>query len=142
MKEYKYIVDTNIFLRFLCGDGGKMVKECTAFIRALSDGKFIALVPDIVIAEIMWVLQSVYKYSKTDAVELLESLLAIENIETSVPTDVHNAVTIYSQNKLKFGDALIASISNTDGVKLVSYDKEFDKLDTDIERVEPVDALN
>lgn len=99
-------LDTNVIVRFIAQDDPKQSPEATALINTLSEQNpgFITLVT---LVELVWVMQSCYQTSKNEIVEILESLIAtqelrIENIETVI-----QALRVFSQTAADFSDCLI-----------------------------------
>lgn len=60
MKLPKKIIDTNIILRFLLADDEKQFLKAKAFIQKLEYGEDEALLPEIVFAEVVWVLSFLF----------------------------------------------------------------------------------
>lgn len=137
MSGDKYFLDSNVFLRIIVKDDEKKVEECTRLIELIRQKKIKAFTSSTVIAEIIWVSISFYKIKKEEVVELIRALLSNTGVKVRDKVSILSALDIYEKNSVKFIDALIASdpwlIDET--VKLVSYDKDFDKIG--VSRVEP-----
>jgi predicted nucleic acid-binding protein len=137
MKELKYFVDTNIFLRPIIKDDPQKLKECEEFFKRVKEGKIRAFTSNLVLAEIIWTGLSFYKINKKELVNVLKGILDFKNLKIVDNFNPRLALKIYEKTSIKFIDALIASNPEIyqRKVNIVSYDKDFDKLK--IKRLEP-----
>jgi len=131
-----YYLDTNIFLRFLVPDNETMYRECAAVFALIEGKKIKAVSSSLVFAEIVWTLQSFYKFPRAKVAAALQ-IFAKSGIAFDNRTDVLHALESYEAHSVKFIDTLIASnpLLRAKKVTLVSYDKDFDKLN--VQRIEP-----
>ena len=133
-----YFLDTNIFLHFLIEDdeNKRAHDDCRALFQRIKNREISALTASLVFAEIVWVLQSYYSFSKQDIIVALKTLLS-NGITFDDRTDIMRALALYQDYSVKFTDCLIASHQGIQQniLTLISYDKEFDKLN--IKRLEP-----
>ncbi|MEK9135265.1 MAG: type II toxin-antitoxin system VapC family toxin [Patescibacteria group bacterium] len=141
MKEYNYFVDTNIFLRVLLKDEERTFEDCRQFLKKIKNGDIKAVTSNLVLAEINWTLLKFYKFTKEDAVKSLDSIARLSHLKFIDDFDSILAVKFYKDYQIKFIDALISSIPGiSDGkVKIVSYDRDFDKLGD--WRIEPKEVI-
>ncbi|MFC1623579.1 PIN domain-containing protein [Patescibacteria group bacterium] len=136
MKEYKYFIDTNIFLRVLVGSDNKFYDESLGFLKKIKAGKMSAVTSDLVLSEINWVLRKQYGFSKENVIEAIKSILYLKNLKIENNTNMAEALLLYQNHKVKFIDALLAT-GCKNNYTIVSYDKDFDKLG--LKRFEPKD---
>ena len=141
MKEYKLFIDTNIFLRFILKNHQVMHAECVSFFTSVKEKSIIIYTSQIVIAEVFWVLQSIYNADKNAVILAIRSLLRIKNLYFTELLNMELALDLLAENNIKFVDAIIASHAEvqTGTMAVVSYDKDFDKLG--IKRLEPKDLI-
>ena len=141
MSEHRYFLDTNIFSRLTVKDVPAMAADCKVLLSAIGTGQANACTSSLVLAEVSWLLQSFYKLSKADVLEVLQGIVGIQNLYITDQTNAVVALTYYERYKIKFVDCLIASHPDIQSGKLVvvSYDKDFDKLG--VTRFEPRDVL-
>lgn len=123
-------IDSNIFLRFREGKTGPV-----EFIRGLKTDGVKYYLPLIVVAEIEWVLRSVYKVDKKNVVDFLDSIVGIDNIVVISEGNINFSLSVFRKYNIKLVDAMIVSMMK-DGDEIVSYDRDFDKI-SEIRRVEP-----
>jgi predicted nucleic acid-binding protein len=123
-------IDTNIILRFLTGDDPTKFEACKALFEQIETGTISVFVPDVVIAEVVYMLSSpkTYNHSRQEVAELLTPLLHLSRFEVQNRHILLRALRIYADNKeLDFPDAYIASaMEQTKNKQLFSYDHDFD----------------
>ena len=126
-------VDTNVLVRHLTGDPPEMADRATRFLATADD----LLLPDLVFAEIAYVLESFYQVPRAQLATILRSVLAFPVIRV-VDTDLlQRAVEVYEVDRLDFADAyLVASAERTGVGAIVSFDRSIDRVHT-VRRIEP-----
>ena len=117
-------IDTNVLIRLLVRDDEKQVKLADQFI---AKG---AWVSHLVLAEALWVLDSVYGLSATQLIEALSLLLAHESLVLQDADTVSSALTHFrSKPALGFSDCLVLEIARKAGhIPLGTFDKALSKL--------------
>jgi predicted nucleic-acid-binding protein len=138
-----YFLDSNIFLRFFADEKNSKVQvECSELIGNIREGKIKAYTSHLVLAEVVWTLDSYYEAEKEKIVKVLDTIESLNGLKIIDNFETHLANTIFSEKSIKFIDALIASNPKIQLKKMVivSYDKDFDKLG--VKRVEPSDIIN
>jgi predicted nucleic-acid-binding protein len=117
-------IDTNVLVRLLVRDDTKQAKLADQFI---AKG---AWVSHLVLAETLWVLESVYDRNATQLIAVLGILLAHESMVLQ-DADTVGAALAHFQNKpsLGFSDCLVLEIARKAGhVPLGTFDKALSKL--------------
>lgn len=130
MKELRYFLDANIFLRPIIKDNPRKLKECEVLFEKIKEGKLKAVTSNLVLAEIAWVCKSICGLDRNTIAGVLQRILNFKHLEIADAFNPYLAIEIYRNYSLKFIDALIASdiqIQNK-AMIIVSYDKDFDKL--------------
>ncbi len=118
-------VDTNVLVRLLARDD---IKQATAADHFVAKG---AWVSHLVLAETMWVLESVYERSAAQLIAALELLLAHESLVLQ-DSDTVNAALAHFRAKpaLGFSDSLVLEIARKAGhLPLGTFDRVLSKLD-------------
>ena len=130
-------MDTNVFLDLIVENCGKRFEESKDFLDRARKGHFKIVTSNLVLAEVVWVLQSFYKMDRVDIAKAVRSLLNIAGLKFLNKDDWKSALTHFVNKKVKYIDAVIASIEGVSDHKVivVSYDLEFDKLG--VKRMEP-----
>ena len=126
-------VDTNVLIRHLTGDPPEMAAQATGYLGAASE----LLLPDLVIAETIYVLESFYKAPREQIAQAMRSLLALGSIITVDPALLLRAIEVYEIDRLDFAEAYLVACAETTGVyEVASFDKSIDRIKT-IRRVDP-----
>jgi predicted nucleic-acid-binding protein len=121
-----YIIDTNVFLRALLDEASEQRMQAVQLLEAVKKGACKALVPEIVLAEVIWVLKSFYEFPKEKQVQAVESILGLSGVRVIAGRDTRKALNWYAESNVKFVDAMIASVAvshDVDGV--ISFDTDF-----------------
>ena len=74
-------VDTYFFLRYLTGEPSNQAEQADKVLREAEKGRIQLIVPPMVIAEIMWVLES--SFSNLSKEEASEKVIAILNMRNT-----------------------------------------------------------
>ena len=126
----EYFIDTNIFIRVLELENQKTFDECSDFLKLVKNSKIKAFTSGEVLSEIVWVLSSSYKESKSKIVKSLKGIVGLNGLKIVDDLDLEYALRKYEEKNVKFIDALIASNSKIQSRKMIiiSYDKDFDRI--------------
>jgi predicted nucleic acid-binding protein len=126
-------VDTNVPIRHLTGDPAAMATRATRFLAADHE----LLLPDLVVAEIVFVLESKYELPRGEIALRMRALLALNTIVTISSGILLRALEIYESDRISFADAYLVASAELSGIgTVVSFDKGIDRVGT-IRRVEP-----
>jgi len=118
--------DTNLLVRILIDDPGQ--PEQVAIARAIAMQARQVLVPQIVIIELVWVLQSAYKFDKSAIISVLEHLLHNSAFDLQAEDRFFEALGLFKNNNCDFSDCMIAIESQTADCTLVTFDKKLSRL--------------
>ncbi len=130
-------VDTNIFIRYLTGDDPVKYENCKNLFRKAVEGRISLLTSGMVIAEIIWTLQSFYKVPKEEVIEKVAVIINTPNLYITERNIISEALVIYSRKNIDYIDAYNAVFMRHNKSKeLFSYDEDFDMIDG-IKRREP-----
>ncbi|MBT9537089.1 MAG: PIN domain-containing protein [Nitrospirae bacterium] len=129
-------VDTNVFLRFFIRDVESFYHKAMSLFEKAESAQVKLETSDMVIAEIVWVLESYYDFSKPEIREVVDTILETKNLKVANHSRVKEAVDLYSSGKMDFIDAYnIAYMKAKDFKKVATFDVKHFK---NIEGVEPV----
>ncbi len=122
-------VDANVLLRFLTGDPPELAGRASRLLeRAERDGLPLRVHP-VVVAETVWVLQSFYGYSKGEISAALVPLLEHPALRAEGARIVLDALETMASSNVDFADAVLAETARSRGECVVSFDKDFRKLE-------------
>jgi predicted nucleic-acid-binding protein len=95
------------------------------------------LLPDLIIAEVVYVLESVYRVPRPRVAELVRAIVAFPAIEVADEPVLLRALEVYEVHRLDFADAYLVAEAETSGVNAVaSFDKTIERVPT-VRRVAP-----
>jgi predicted nucleic-acid-binding protein len=126
------LLDTNVVIRHLTGDPPEMARRATQFLAANAE----LVLVDVVLAECVYVLQSVYEVDRRGVAEMMRAALAMTMISADTEL-LLRALEIYELDRLDFAEAyLVAAAEFTDVESIASFDKAIDRTSS-VERVAP-----
>ncbi|MBD3224368.1 MAG: PIN domain-containing protein [Caldithrix sp.] len=105
----KYFIDTNLFIRYLTDDIPEQAQKVENLFRQAFDGKIRLIVHPLVFAEIVWTLESFYKYPKKSIDEIVSPLVASKVFEVIERDILLQALDYYHTLNIDFIDAYIGS---------------------------------
>ena len=121
----RVVIDTNLLVRYLTEDDLQKAKAVDNLLSRAEKGEVHILVPSIVIAELVWVLESFYKLNAHKITELVEALLNTSGVEITEKSIIASALKHYLNKKIDFVDAWIIEFSKGKGVKRIyTFDKK------------------
>ena len=130
-------VDTNIFLRFLTNDDPVRADACEELFTRAVAGKEKLFTSELVIAEIVWVLESYYELDKKEIRLKIEKILNTKNLYCPNKEVILHALAAYDEKNIDYIDAYNAFLIKLAGItELYSYDKHYDRLPW-LKRLEP-----
>ena len=117
-------IDTNILVRLITRDDPRQVERAGQFIARG------AWVSHLVIAEMSWVLDSVYGRTREEIGKAIMMLLDHEHLTIQEPDVVEAALVKFCKKGVGFSDLLILEIARKNGhAPLGTFDRELAKLD-------------
>jgi predicted nucleic acid-binding protein len=126
-------VDTNVLIRHLTGDPPELGARATRYLATADE----LLLPDLILAEVAYVLESFYETPRAQVATTLRAVLAYPAIRVLDADLLQRAVEVYEVHRLDFADAyLVASAERTGIGVIASFDRAIDRVTT-IRREEP-----
>lgn len=136
--EPRLFVDTNVFLRFLTWDDPEKAEKAEALFVSAVEGEAELETSLLVIAEIVWTLESYYQLEKSDVAGKVETILNTPNLDCPESEILIQALDLYASKNIDFIDAFHAFLLKHLGrSRIVSYDrKHFGRVEW-LEVIEP-----
>lgn len=131
-----YYVDTNIFIRYLTEDVPQQTDLVEKRFEQAKQNQINLIVTEFTIAEVLYVLQSFYKMDKNQAVVKIQTIISTSWIDIKRKEAVLEALLLYKTMNIDFVDLLNWAVAKKNKAKILSFDKDFDKLTPKL-RVEP-----
>jgi predicted nucleic-acid-binding protein len=118
-------VDTNVFIRFLTNDDPVKAKRAEALFRNAVEGKVKLVTSLLVVAEIVWTLESFYKLEKVEIASKVEKILNTPNLECPESSLILMALDLYVQQNIDFVEAFHAFYLKERALnRIVTYDRK------------------
>jgi uncharacterized protein len=118
-------VDTNVFLRFLTNDDPAKAKRAGMLFKDAVAGKTQLRTSLLVIAEIVWTLESFYGLEKKDIAEKVSMILNTPNLSCHETRSIRLALDLYVDQNIDFIDAYHAFyMKNEQLSEIVTYDRK------------------
>lgn len=131
-------VDTNLFIRYLTNDDPAKADRVEKLLDDAARGDIALVTTEMVMAEVVWVLESAYGLKSIDVAPLIRGILATPGLEVINSHLVSRGLEFYETHNIDFIDGYIAAVMEKQGItELYSFDrKHISRLKT-ITRKEP-----
>lgn len=124
----KYFLDTNIILRFLLNDHKTLSKKTQTYFRNANDNKLILFTTNLVLAELIWVLKTVYQKPIKEIYSIIEKLLSHKNFQSSDIKLTQQAISLSRNKNIAFIDACNLLEAKKRKIILITFDQKLSKL--------------
>jgi predicted nucleic acid-binding protein len=126
-------VDTNILIRHLTGDPPGQAARATRFLAEADE----LLLADLIVAEVVYVLESFYEVERARVAELVRAIIAFDAVRVVDEDLLLRAVEVYEIERLDLAEAYLVASAERAGVDAIaSFDRSFERLTT-VTRIEP-----
>lgn len=112
-------VDTNIFLRYLTNDVPKQADAVERLLRRAGAGEIVLVTGIMVIAEIVWTLESFYKLPRVEIQARVRAIINTPGLEVDDRIVISQAISDYVDKNVDFGDAYNAAWMLAQGISTV-----------------------
>ena len=103
-------LDTNVLVRYIAQDDRRQAAKATHLIEEECSETRQGFVAAIVIAELVWVLESCYGSAKAEVVAVLQRILRTKQLVVQDAETIWKAVRLFESSKADFADCLIERI--------------------------------
>jgi predicted nucleic acid-binding protein len=120
-------LDTNVLIRHLTGDPPAQARRATAFLERADE----LLLPDLIVAEVLYVLESFYEVKRQRVAELVRAIIAFPAIVVVDEPLLLRALEVYEVEGIDFAEAYLVASAEASGVETIaSFDRTIDRLTT------------
>jgi predicted nucleic-acid-binding protein len=116
MKPERVFADTNLFLRYLSSGMPAQADAVERLLRRSSDGEIILVIISLVIAEIVWTLESYYGLSRNGIKDKVLAIFNTPGLEAAEGDLLLEAIFWYAEKNIDFLDALSAAWMFAEGL--------------------------
>ena len=125
----KYLLDTNVLIRFLLGDHAKHSPAARALFTDACDGRCVLILTEVAVAESVWVLHSFYNIEREKITEGLGKVILSAGVRCLRRDEMLNALDRFASTKCDFLDCYLAALAESSGDRVATFDKDFDRFD-------------
>ena len=126
-------LDTNVLIRHLTGDPPAQARRATTFLERADE----LLVPDLIVAEVVYVLESFYEVKRPRVAELVRAIIVFPGIIVVDEPLLLRALEVYEVERIDFAEAYLVASAEASGVETIaSFDRAIDRI-TSVRSVEP-----
>jgi predicted nucleic acid-binding protein len=127
------LLDTNVLIRHLTGIPRDQARRATAFLAGAEQLRLV----DLVVAEAVYVLRSVYDAPRDQIAALLRAVIAYPSVVVDDVGVLLRTLALYQVERLDFVDAYLVAVAESTGIGAVaSFDRTIDRVGT-VTRIEP-----
>jgi len=131
-------VDANVFIRYLTNDDPAKAASVERLLDQAATGQVGLVTTEMVLAEIVWVLESYYSMTRDVVAPMIRGILATPELSVLNGQLVHEAVELYENGRMDFIDAYILARMAEQGIdEIYSYDKKHLSKISGVTRLEP-----
>lgn len=131
-------LDANIFIRYLTNDDPEKADRVEKLLDLAAAGEMRLLTTELVLAEVVWVLESFYGLNNSVIGPMIKAIIATPGLEVINGALVEKAVAYYMALNIDFIDGYIAAVMERHNVtEIFSYDKKHLARIKAIQRKEP-----
>lgn len=124
-KAKRIVIDTNLLIRYLVNDDEHKAQVVDALLKKAGKGEVHILMPAIVVAELVRVLESFYRMEAGEIANLVDSILNTPGLTVPDGVLVRSALKRYRTERIDLVDAWIAAFAQEKGAhEIHTFDKK------------------
>ena len=123
-KNNKYLLDTNIILRYLLKDNIEQYQKLEIVFDKIRTDEKKAIIPEGVLAECVYVLEKFYKVPKKELSTQLAGILYYKGIINPDKEALIYALNYFQTKNLDIVDCILISIAKFNHFEILSLDKK------------------
>lgn len=118
-------IDTNVLVRYIAQDDRAQSARATAFIEKECSAATPGFVGLVVLAEVVWVSESLYDADRQEVSDIVRRILSIKQLVVQDAETAWKALRLFESGKADFADCLVASSALAAGCEnVVTFDKQ------------------
>jgi predicted nucleic acid-binding protein len=122
------LVDANVLLRLFTGKPAAQARAARDLMARADAGDVVLHICPLVVAEVVWVLTSVYDQPAPAVCRVLTDFLASGGLVVEEGLQITVALRDMQRLGVDFVDGYIAARAGLGGMSVASFDKDFDRL--------------
>lgn len=121
-------LDTNILIRLFRSDHPQLSQKAKEIIKLAENKKNKLYIDEIIVAETIWVMSSVYEESKRVITENLGQLIQQRWVKNPRKKIILSSLARFSSTNIDYVDCWIYELAKAKSMKLETFDKALQKL--------------
>ena len=109
-------LDTNVLIRHLTGDPPALARRASAFLATADQ----LLLPDLIVAELVYVLESFYEVERARVAELVRAVIGFPAILVVDAPLLLRALEVYERERIDFAEAYLVASAEASGVGAIA----------------------
>jgi predicted nucleic acid-binding protein len=118
------VVDTNVVLSFVTDRDLRQQRAAARLFEHAATGEHRIVLPQVVLIEIIYVLQNLYRTPPAQIAGLLEDLLAMPRLEADNEVAWHAVLEIWPGRVRDFADAVLMNVARTGDHAVATFDRK------------------
>ena len=118
------VLDTNVLVRYVTQDDEEQARDAGQLIEIYDSVPKSMLIPNEVIIETVWVLESCYKRARNEIQAFLRQLAQVEAFAFQDDDLVREAIEVFGVKRLDMADILLVLLARKNKTKLVTFDSK------------------
>jgi predicted nucleic-acid-binding protein len=127
------VVDTSVLVRHFTHDDPVLGQRATQYLANAGAGELI--VPEVVLAEMVVVLERYYRQSRPEITQAVRSLISAPQVSTADSRTLSRAADFYEGGSA-FVDAYAVALAERERCSVASFDKQITRRSA-VQRIEP-----
>jgi predicted nucleic-acid-binding protein len=121
-------IDTNILVRFLQNDHSELSLQSLDILSKAESGEYQIYLDSVIVAEVVWVMSSVYHQHREIIAEKLTRIISSVWIVSPHKQQLLKALDLFKSTKFSFVDCWLATVCKAKKIKLSTFDSKLNKL--------------
>lgn len=118
-------IDTNVLVRYIAQDDRAQSARATAFIERECSAATPGFVGLVVLAEVVWVSESLYAADRQEISDIVRRILSIKQLVVQDAETAWKALRLFESGKVDFADCLVACSALAAGCEsVVTFDRQ------------------
>ena len=126
--QKRFLLDTNIILRFLLADHPTLSKKAKNIFKEAEKGEIELFVNHTTIAEVFWVLESFYQLSRQELIQILSDFLRFPNLRVTDKRMILKTFNLLARENVSYIDAYNLIFARKNNLELKTFDRKLEKL--------------
>lgn len=124
----KYLLDTNVILRFLLQDNKKYYQIASGYFKKAQQKQIeVEIIPEVIL-ELDYVLRGVYNLSKKEVTNILSKLIKTPYLKIENRELILTVIEEYEKKSVDLFDIYLFYLAKNKRSEVISFDQDFLKL--------------